>query len=537
MRKMCYLLSMAVIFIGCRRTDCSESEFDFDKLNRQAANEYLVPIKPGYVEGNPYWNVFAKKFIYAPAFDFKSVDNAKSYVYKLKQGDREWSFVADTPNAPLSEIWNDIPVGQVKLNVVAVNENGDSLGVSGQRSFYRDFPFSGPYRGPARDYREAALKGLYFAHNIKAIQHWVNNKLPDMSFENNCYACKIIGATIRMECLLAKEMPELKEQALAIAKNAAECLINASQPEGTPLAHFPPTYYLEPEDKNGWPHHVFTINKGKAMLLEAVMPAEAYLDLYEATGDKKYLEETLNILDTYKKLQNKDGSWPIKVYIETGLTTDNSFCTPTPLLMLVRRVREMGISRYDDMADKGEKWVVENSLKQFNLTGQFEDQRMEDLKPFENLTHCTTHDYANYLLTKPDVTDEEIETAKELTAFGEDQFVHWDFIPDQNGFMPEMSPCVHEQYFYEVPVDASSAGMANSYMLLYKKTGDELSLAKAMALLDAMTMIQNGCNGQIPTTWEYNSRQWNYHRTYWINCTYYSAVSLLSLHDILESKH
>lgn len=528
-------MAIPLLLMGCanEKTD-NESLFDFTVLNQQARQEYLKPIRPGYIEGNPYWNVFAKRFIYAPAFDFQAIENASIYRFTLSQEDKSWTFTAETPNAPLSPIWNDIPVGNTQLVVEALDAQGNVLAEAGSRSFFRDFPFEGPYTGPVRDYREAAIKGAYFVHNIKAVQHWLKNKLPDMSFENNCYACKIIGATIRLECLLIKEMPSIREEALTIATNAAECLMNAAQPEGTPLAYFPPTYYLEPEAKDGWPHHVYTINQGKTMLLEAVSAANAYLDLYEVTGDKKYFDETLHILDTYQRLQNPDGSWPIKVEIATGKTTDNSFCTPTPLLMLVRRVNQMGIDKYNEMALKGEQWVIENALKEFNLTGQFEDQRMEDLKPYENLTQCTTHDFVNYLLTKPEITPEELAIAKELTAFGEDQFIHWNFIPDQNGFMPETAPCVHEQYFYEVPVDASSAGMAESYMLLYERTGDKLSLAKATALLDATTVMQNACNGQIPTTWEFNSHQWNYHRTFWINCTYYSATQLLKLHKIMN---
>lgn len=540
MKKHILYLALSCIFAGCgcdqKSADTACGQPDFAALNEQAREEYLQPIRPGYIEGNPYWNVFAKRFMYAPAFNFKTIENAASYRFTLSQGDRSWSFAAETPNAPLSEVWDSIPVGQTKLIVEALSAEGKTLGEAGTRSFFRAFPFEGPYTGPARDYREAALKGAYFVHNIKAVQHWIKNKMPDMSFENNCYACKIIGATVRLECFLAKEMPELKEEALTIARNAAECLMNAAQPEGTPLAYFPPTYYLEPEAKDGWPHHVYTINKGKTMLLEAVAAGNAYLDLYDMTGEKKYFDETLHILDTYQRLQNPDGSWPIKIEIATGKTTDNSFCTPTPLLMLVRRVNQLGVDKYNAMAEKGEKWVVENTLKEFNLTGQFEDQRMEDLKPYENLTHCTTHEFANYLLTKPSPTPQEIETAKELTAFGEDQFIHWDIIPDKNGFKSETVPCVHEQYFYEVPVDASSSEMAESYMLLYEATGDKLCLAKATALLDAMTIVQNACNGQIPTTWEFNSHQWNIHRTFWINCTYSSVVQLLKLHSILNAE-
>ena len=53
---------------------CNNTEIDYEKLNAQAAEEYNTAIRPGYEGRNPYWNEFAVKFIYAPAFDFKEVE-------------------------------------------------------------------------------------------------------------------------------------------------------------------------------------------------------------------------------------------------------------------------------------------------------------------------------------------------------------------------------------------------------------------------------------------------------------------------------
>ena len=57
-----------------------------------------------------------------------------------------------------------------------------------------------------------------------------------MNYRHNTYPCKIIGATIRAEALLARLLPAHKEQATRIARNAAQFLIDQSRPAGDPLA-------------------------------------------------------------------------------------------------------------------------------------------------------------------------------------------------------------------------------------------------------------------------------------------------------------
>ena len=77
-RLMIAALLSGALFAGCQAV--SETE----RLNAQAAEEYLQPIRPGYEGRNPFWNKFAKKFIYAPAFDFPEVEGAVAYKFTVK---------------------------------------------------------------------------------------------------------------------------------------------------------------------------------------------------------------------------------------------------------------------------------------------------------------------------------------------------------------------------------------------------------------------------------------------------------------------
>lgn len=508
---------------------------NYRKLNAEAVKEYQQPIRPGGVSTTPFWNGFSKKFLYAPAFDFKKIDHAEKYLFTVRQGSRSWSFKANSPTADLSPVWAALPVGTTEVVVHGLDHHGKTLGEAGRRRFFRDFPFHGPYPDATRSYREAALKAAYFVHRMAPIQYWKTHNEPDMSYDKNAYACKILGATIRLECFIAREIPVLKNEALTIAHSVADCLIRISQPEGAPLAAFPPTYYKAPLDTTCYPYQVVRRNKGKTMFLEAVAPAEGYLDLYDLTGEKRYFEQAVRIADTYLRTQAADGSWPIKVDYATGKPVNNVGCLPAPLLSFLGRLKQQyGIDKYDAAIRKSEAWVLNGTIKTFDMTGQFEDQPVEDLKPYQNLTNCTARDYAVYLLNKEKPTPDEISTATELARFSEDQFAHWEEQPDEKGFLAELTPCVHEQYFYETPVDGSAGGVSDLFLLLYKHTGKTLYLAKAKALIDAITRSQNIVNGQIPTTWEFNAVQWNKERTFWINCTFECVYVLMKMSALSE---
>ena len=218
-----FVLTIMVLLVACA-TNGALKEINYKKVNAQAKKEYQQPLRPGTNGINPFWNGYAKKFMYAPAFDFPEQAGVKEYVFKINdEAGHEWQMKAHSPKADLSPVWARIPGGtDVTLRVFATNQDGQ-VGVTpiGERKFLRDFPFNGPYNQPVRPYKEAALKAMLFVHRLKNIQHWKDNKEPNMNYKHNTYACKIMGATIRNECLVAKYFPEERETALQMAKNVA----------------------------------------------------------------------------------------------------------------------------------------------------------------------------------------------------------------------------------------------------------------------------------------------------------------------------
>ena len=502
---------------------CVSCAGGYQALNRQADKEYLQPFRTDVP-----WNNFAKKFMYAPAFHFEPADGAASYLFTLtpEQGETV-SFKASTPQAALSPVWDKLPEGNVSLTVDALDKQGKAIARVGERKFLKDFPFQGPYAGPACDYREAAIKGALYIHTMPEIQHWRTSDVPDMAYSHNTYPCKIIGATVRVECLIAKLLPERRENALEVARGAAKFLVDMSRPEGDPLAYFPPTYYLDKEaSKRDW-------NKGKTMTLEAASAGQAFLDLYDVTGEKQWLERAVNIGRTYVKLQHSDGSLPIKVDFVTGEPVNEVSAMLHPLLRYFKRLEGYGYGEFTAPRAKGEQWMDKVAIKTFNMTGQFEDVNVKGLQLYQNLTNCTAAPYASYLLTKGSPSAEDLRNAADLIRLSEDQFAHWAYHEKTaDGFYKRLAPCVHEQYHYEMPVDNSACNVANAWLDWYEETGDLLALAKAKAMIDNITRMQSPISGFTPTTWEWRDAAKNRNRTFWVNCSLSSVQILLRAADM-----
>ena len=496
-------------------------KLNYKQLNSEARKEYLRPLRTDVA-----WNTFAKKFLYAPAFHFPERPGARGYLFVLadRQGHR-WQMRADSPRASLSPVWNDIPAGtDVTLSVMTIDRSGRATtDTVGRRQFQRDYPFSGPYATPPRPYREAALMAMRYIHGLKAINRWKDHPEPDMSYAHHTYACKIIGATLRNEALVARFFPELRDEALLVGRHAAEFLRSISQPEGSPLAYFPPTYY------KGLIASARQENQNKTMCMEAVAVGQGLLDLYSVTRDRWYLDWALGIADTYVRLQRPDGSLPIKLDLTTGEPVNSACAMLHPLLRYWLRLhREFGQSRYEAARQRGQQWMHDVAIRRFDMTGQFEDCSVLGLQPYENLTNCTAAPYAAYIYDQPGSTAGQLRDADDLLRLSEDQFTHWDIRPWRDGIRPHPTPCVFEQYKYQMSVDASAANVAGAFLSLYQRTGNRLALAKAMALTATVVNMQDACTGLIPTIWGYR-RNVNATSEMWANCNVCSTFLLLRM--------
>lgn len=213
-------------------------------------------------------------------------------------------------------------------------------------------------------------------HELPAIRHWLTAAEPDMTYRHNTYACKIVGATIRLEVLVAKLLPSHREEALAIARNAARFLMEQSRPEGAPLAFFPPTYYSDLISSSR------AENRGKTMTMEACARRKRLPRPLRRDGRPDLLRRALAIAETYSRLQHADGSFPIKVDFETGEPVNGCKAMLTPVMEYFGRLEDWyGVTRYRDCLARAAEWMHGNALESFDMTGQFEDMTVLGSSP------------------------------------------------------------------------------------------------------------------------------------------------------------
>ena len=253
-----------------------------------AEPDALVPVRPGGVNGQAFWNGHSDWFLYPPSFDFKKVPGAAKYRFTVLDDQHiAKTFVADAPTASLAPVWGEIPPGLTSVRCEGLDAQGRVCGLAGERlRFWRQAPFKeGAYPPAKRPYAEAAALVYDYLYSRPSTRHLAKTGEMDFTYSRNAYPAKMGSAVISAMVQYASRRPERAAEALEIAKKQGEWLLKHSQPKGAPLAFFPPTYA---GDK-------LTAKKyaGECMLMYPVTAANAYLALFEVTKDAKWRDAAL----------------------------------------------------------------------------------------------------------------------------------------------------------------------------------------------------------------------------------------------------
>ncbi len=507
-------------------------------LHAQAMEESLLPIRPGIPGEVPFWNAYARRFIHAPAFDFKTINGAVKYRFTAvsEKNGESYVFEALQPRAPLVPVWDKIPVGYVRLTVEGIShETGEPVGIAGERRFYRAAAYNGPYHEKAMDYRESGMKGMRYLFESPIFQHWKTHGEPYPEYGLYCYPSKmftsVVGSMLRFRELT--DDPAEKEDALLIAETAAKYLVMISMPQGSPLEYMPPTYtgkiYADMEER-----FVGDDLSDRIMMIYPAGAGGTYLRLYEVTGNILYLNAAEAIAETYIKFQMPSGSWPLLIHVKTGESLSENVCAPGGIASFLTRLADKyGFVEYRDAAARAERWIEENTVKDFNFEAQFEDQA--PVEKYKNLSKGPAISYAMKLFATAGDDWRKIREAEELLQFAEDQFVVWeqplDFTDWDSDSKVWITPCVLEQYNFYVPVDASASQMISAYRRAYEVTKKPLYLAKAIDLANTMTVAQDPETGRFPTYWE---RNYKLDLPGWINCAAGCASTMIEFGKFLE---
>ena len=499
----------------------------------------MVPIRPGIPEIKPFWNSYSKRFINAPSFDFKDINNAGQYLFTVISDEnyKYYSFKSDHPWASLTPVWKELPVGIVYAKAEGLDSKGNRIGLCGERMFYKAAAFNGPYKERVIDFTSSAKLNLKTLFSLQHIQNWKTAKAPSPDYLLYCYPSKTIGSIVQGMVLYSRLSLEDKESALQIAKNAADYLIRIREPAGAVLEFFPPTYAIHNKSTDIAKERI-----GELMMFYPSIVGSAFLDLYEEVQEKKYLDAAVKIAETYQKCQLPAGSWPLTVDIKTGGAISGNITVPTDIIsFLDRLVDYYQLKKFKSTRDKAFNWIMNNPVKTFDWEAQFED--MGYSKNYSNLERGKPLAFAQLLLKRAEENPEYITLAEELIAFAEDQFVIWErplareLLRTATRPIPTsahepgnwMLPCVLEQYDFYTPIDASAASAILAFKKAYDVTGKELYLAKAVALANAQTYAQQFGAGIYPTYQRDLEKEVKIPDEFWINCAIVTSYALLEL--------
>ena len=531
LKKVIFVVSVAVV-VACHAAGTKHvppGYTDWSRLNIAAREQAKAPVRAGVPGVHPFWNAHSKAFIHPPAFDFKEIDGAKEYRFTLTadagggggcpqtaercvgDGAPCHSWVAAKPWAPIpADIWDSLAPGYYTLKVDG----------AGERRFYRAAVFHGPYPKSVRDYREAARRVYAAVFNMPQVQGWKTSDDPPKGYDLYCYPAKILSSMIRALCRHAKAEPKDAEAAFAIARKMADWLIAHSQPEGAPLAHFPPTYWGDRRD-------VAVRYAGQNMLGYPAHAANAYFDLYETARSaiapyQKYRDEAIAIMRTYVKLQGEDGTWPLKVLEKDGSPVRANRLVPYRYVLgaFDRAFAATGDEVFVAARDRAFGYVLSGPAKTWNWDGQFED--MDPMPPYRNLQKGVAVDTAHRLFAFGRNAE-----ACEMVDWCEDQFVVWSDPIHNMDWKNWKMPTALEQYDYYTPIDASMGDMVGAFAAAYKATGNGLYLEKSKALADNITRHQRA-DGTIPTYFDSRGG------SDWVNCMVYVADRLEFLANIVD---
>ncbi len=489
--------------------------------------------------GRPFWNAEAFQFMYVPAFQFQSISGCKKYRFTAKdENGALHTFDAATPSVPLTDIWAELPEGVVELTVRTVNDDNSEGLLVGARTFFKLSPFCEGLPEAKYSYKECAARAYDYLMSLGFIRYWLENGTPDPDYLLNAYPSKTHSALIGAMLNAASVCPDKAEDALKIAVIIADYLLSITPGSESALNGVPPTYRLdlsEATKKHCWGSVVMSRSQTVMMLYPSYV-GKAYLLLEERIKEQKYLDAAIKIGEFYHKTVCDNGSWHLIIDNQTGESLSDNFCDPLANILpfLMKLYERTGDEKWKTLADNAIRYSENNALATYNWEGQFEDSGLS--ANYSNLTHfgasALVKHYAKYYYAD----ESKMQIADDIVRYIEDQFVVWHRPAPWNKDSEDTSfwpiPCALEQYNWYVPIDASAASIAMTFLAMYKAGRGELYLAKAKALVNTITRVQHE-NGFIPTHWM--NEEVLAGENFWVNCMIASADAAQALAELLEN--
>ncbi len=191
----------------------------------------------------------------------------------------------------------------------------------------------------------------------------------------------------------------------------------------------------------------------------------AYLDFFEVTGEKKYLEIGSRCAEVLaQKVRPGDEThspWPFRVNVRDGSPIEEYTSHWIPAIRLFDELSRLGVGGYQSIRDMVWNWIEKYPLKNNIWKGHFEDIRLDPEN--ENRDQVSSLETARYILQNTDQFSAWQGLAKGLI----------DWVKDTLGGHPFFTAIpVHEQKFCYFPMGSHTARFACLSALYAERTGD-----------------------------------------------------------------
>ncbi|MCK5866629.1 MAG: hypothetical protein KAG87_15825, partial [Marinobacter adhaerens] len=246
---------------------------------------------------------------------------------------------------------------------------------------------------------------------------------------------------------------------------------------------------------------------------KAAIMGLAYLELFDVTGESRFLAAAEAIGHTLSQRQRVNGTWPFRVHPETEAVIEEYTSSVIYAVMLFEELDERnGNQNYQTNHDLTLAWLLNGPVQSKDFRGFY-----EDIAPSTwNRTNYDCIDTISYLLAKRTESNGYLAIAQDLNTWIENTFMD-----NIEGFEPAQG--IREQLVVNVVMGVHSVHWAAMLMELAEATGDEEMRQRAIQTANYITYYLQPDN-RIVVGFQYN--QW------WYSC--HTGV-VLYLFDFVEN--
>jgi hypothetical protein len=261
---------------------------------------------------------------------------------------------------------------------------------------------------------------------------------------------------------------------------------------------------------------------------KAAFLGSAYLALYEATKDAKYLDGAKKIADTLVAKQRDDGSWPFRVIPGDGKVFQDFGGAPVFYVDFFEQLQQLAPDpRYQKAYDRATKMMIDRNVDK-NLWGTYHEDIREKAPGYLSAEPMSFT--AAYLFRSAKRHPEYIDMGRKVLARMEERLVHTE------GHPAAPAPAVSEQAGFQHMMPGHTARYCMALARLYAVTGDERARRTAVSGINALTYMQSP-EGLFKTMFQLvNEKNPNKKREDWYSQHLYTVCHVLEAMPLLPKE-